>query len=123
MTYELAEKAKILAIYAKFSRIIIDCNRPLDHPDLIRNKIEDNVYLKMNNEENLDIEHRVKTYYEPYFKTLKVLLNSVKPKYILRIHSYNTFDIEGDKQFRDYEIGILYMNKGKLVEAVKILIF
>ena len=52
----------------------------------------------------------------PYYKILRETLLFIKPKFIISSHSFTPY--YEDTPLRDYEIGLLFRNKGKLVNSL-----
>ncbi len=117
MALELSEKAKIISLYANFSRLLIDPNRSLTSNTLIRKIIEKDIELEINKEEYIDEEKRIELFYLPYYSILKEALNFTRPKFALTIHSF-TKQYE-DKPERKFEVGILYRERGLLADKIE----
>jgi predicted N-formylglutamate amidohydrolase len=121
---ELSEKAKILSIYSDFSRLIIDPNRSLLSETLIRRFVEKDIELEFNKKgkiilkiDNLDRDKRIEIYYLPYYKILREVLLFTMPKHILSSHSFTP--VYEDQPIREYEIGLLYREKGKMITMLE----
>ena len=104
ITKELARLTKSNFVASKFSRILIDVNRPLSSETLIR-KWADGKEIVMNRIGEKERLERIKNYYEPYHAELAKLVSETKPELLLSMHSF-TDCYEGMK--RDVEIGVLY---------------
>jgi len=117
MGLELAEKAKLLSVFSNFSRLIIDPNRSILCTTLVRSHVEKDVELTLNRPENVDIEDRIRLFYLPYYRIMRECLLFIKPRYAIGVHSF-TPQYE-DHPFRDFELGILYRKKGKMVNMLE----
>jgi predicted N-formylglutamate amidohydrolase len=126
ITLDLSEQAKVLSIYSNFSRLIIDPNRSLLSETLIRRFIEKDIELEMNQKcknhyfkivDVLDRDKRIEIYYCPYYKILREVLLFTMPKYVISSHSFTP--IYEDQAIRDYEVGLLYREKGKMIGLIE----
>ena len=109
LTRVLARLLRAPAIGGRWSRLLIDLNRRIDDPTLLRDHTE-TVDLPWN--ERLspeDVERRILRYHAPYHEEvdrliLRHLVRGVRPL-LLAIHSF-TDDYQGRK--RQFEAGVLY---------------
>jgi predicted N-formylglutamate amidohydrolase len=108
------------AIFAKYSRLLIDLNRTIEENSLIP-KI--NYGLPIPGNKNLSQyrkRKRIKKYYTPYHKKLSQLIEKAtnqngKVFYIL-IHSFEK-ELNGKK--REFDVGLLWDKKSKFALAIK----
>lgn len=105
LTLELAAALSASAVLSRFTRLLVDPNRDLEHADLFR-RIADGKAVQL----NLSIdEHerarRLHGYYEPFHAALDQALARSRAPLLLSIHSF-TPNYEG--QVRDVEIGVLF---------------
>ena len=98
--------AKILdcrAIIATASRLVIDLNRPLDHPGLIPRESDGHV---IPGNAAPDKEARIATVYRPYHAAIETTVEQATPFLIAEIHSF-TPRLETTGTLRPWQIGIL----------------
>lgn len=117
MGIELSESSKILSVYSNFSRLLIDPNRSLISDTLVRKKVEKNIELFLNKDENVDREKRINMFYMPYYKVLWEALDFVKPRYLISSHSFTKQYEDHDE--RKYEVGILFREKSLLSDLIE----
>ncbi len=109
LTRELARRLRAGAIGGRWSRLLIDLNRRVNDPTLVR-LTAGSVPLPWNEGLDVDeIERRVLAYHMPYHLEvdrliLRRLVRSVHPV-LLAIH---TFTPEFNGRLRRFEVGILY---------------
>jgi len=98
------------AITAEFSRLLLDCNRPIGSDTMFRDKC-DGVTVELNkNITEEEKERRIKTLYEPYHNAIAEQVEKKKPKLVFSVHSFNP-EYEGEK--REMEVGILFDESGE----------
>ncbi|MGB5191622.1 MAG: N-formylglutamate amidohydrolase [Polyangiales bacterium] len=93
------------AVLSKFSRLLIDPNRPLDSETLFRQNADGRrVHL---NEDLLATERqeRIDRLYEPYHAAVSAMVSRSRADTVFAIHTF-TDDYEGDK--RSLELGVLF---------------
>jgi predicted N-formylglutamate amidohydrolase len=109
LTRELARRLRTSAVGGRWSRLVIDLNRRLDDPTLIRRKVEQ-VALSWNRQLDIaEIERRFLDYHAPYHLQLdrlilQRLVRDVRPL-ILAVHSF-TGIYHG--RLRPFDVGVLY---------------
>lgn len=107
---KLAAMLEAPAVYARFSRLLIDPNRGEDDPTLIRQLYDGTVITgnyPMSPEER---ERRLDRYYRPYHDAVNAMIASVanaseEPPFIVSIHSFTPF-MQGHA--RPWHIGLLW---------------
>jgi predicted N-formylglutamate amidohydrolase len=114
---ELSEAAEILSIHSNFSRLLIDPNRSLISNSLIRQTVEKGEELTLNRDDRVDRDKRIEIFYLPYYRLLFECLSYIKPKYVISSHSF-TKQYE-DSAERNFEVGILYRDKGLLADMIE----
>jgi len=83
----LSERFDSPAVFCGTSRLVVDCNRHLDAPDLIP-KISDGTIIPGNcNVTESDKQARVRDYFQPYHETIEQVLNGRDRVIFLSIHS------------------------------------
>jgi predicted N-formylglutamate amidohydrolase len=119
-TEEFALALNCDAILARFSRLVIDLNRPLCGADeTLFRRVADSLDVDMN--ANIDSDERmrrVEMYYRDYHEQLAALVHCNRPKLVASVHSF-TDEYEGVRRDRD-EIGVLYCDEADRRAAVSI---
>ncbi len=105
LTCELADALSAAAVLANFSRLLIDPNREVTHPDLFRSVAEGEPILLNQQLGAHDRKHRIETYYTPYHAAVDETLAYVSAPTLLSIHTF-TPNYEG--QLRQVELGVLF---------------
>ena len=104
-TRRVARLMNAPAILSRFSRLLIDPNRPLDSDTLFRQNADGRtVHL---NEALLDAERvrRIDRFYRPYHAALSAMVERSRADTVFSIHTF-TDTYEGDA--RTLEIGVLF---------------
>ncbi len=104
-TREVAELMNAPAVLSRFSRLLVDPNRPLDADTLFRKNADGKtVHL---NESLLETERqrRIDRFYHPYHAAVRAMVERSHGDTVFSIHSF-TDDYEGD--IRILEIGVLF---------------
>jgi predicted N-formylglutamate amidohydrolase len=105
ITLELAQLFQTQAVLAKFTRLLIDPNRPLDSETLFRNVADQQpVALNLSMTES-DRQTRISNYWEPYHLATHEMVATSQAPVVLSIHSFTPL-YEG--QPRHLEIGVLF---------------
>ncbi len=105
LTFELAEALGATAVCANYSRLLIDPNREVTHPDLFRGTAEGEPILLNQQLRPQDRQHRIDAYYSPYHAAVDDALAGVLAPTLLSIHTF-TPNYEG--QLRQVELGVLF---------------
>lgn len=115
LTTSLSRKLDVPYISTRFSRLIIDANRPLDSPTLIRTKA-DNIEIPMNmNIHPDDLQMRINRLWVPYRRTFDSIIQEYPNiEIVLSIHSFTPV-YEGEK--RDCEVGVLCIENGSMLAS------
>lgn len=104
-TRKVARRMNAPAVLSRFSRLLIDPNRPLDSDTLFRENADGKtVHL---NEALLDTERqqRIERFYEPYHRAVSTMVQQSRGDTVFSIHTF-TDDYEGDA--RVLELGVLF---------------
>ncbi len=113
----LLEKGGIYArlVYSNVSRLVYDCNRPLECHDAIPETSE--IYTIPGNQTltKQQKQSRAITYYEPFRRLLAAELWQQTSPYMITIHSF-TPNYHGKK--REVEIGIIHDTDSRLAGAL-----
>jgi len=104
-TRRVARQMNAPAALSRFSRLLVDPNRPLDSDTLFRENADGKtVHL---NEALLETERRrrIERFYEPYHQAVSAMVERSRGDTVFSIHTF-TDDYEGDA--RVLEIGVLF---------------
>jgi len=104
---------KCSALFANYSRLLIDPNRPLNSSTLIRTEA-DGVPVELNkNLHKEDRKRRIRDLYVPYHKKLLELNRGAQVQTVFSVHSFNP-TYEG--KARKVEIGVLFQKEEELAK-------
>lgn len=116
ITRELAVALDAPAILARFSRLIVDPNRPLDAPTLFRD-VADGLPILFNLELDADERRtRIDRFYTPYHDAIDRELGRCSAPIVFPIHTF-TDDYQGER--RTMEIGVLFDEEEALAEELR----
>jgi predicted N-formylglutamate amidohydrolase len=105
VTRQLAARLGAPAVLSRFSRLLIDPNRPLDSDTLFRDVADgEPVWLNTGLAAD-DARRRIDGYYEPYHRALGAMVEAFPGVHMLSLHSF-TPEYEG--QPRQVEVGVLF---------------
>lgn len=105
LTRALALRLGAPAVLARFSRLLIDANRPLDSDTLIRT-VADGLPILLNNDLSFDDrQRRIDGWYRPYHEALDATVAAHPGAVVLAMHSFTPL-YEG--QPRAVEVGVLF---------------
>jgi len=104
LTRELASATGAAAVLTRFSRLLIDANRPLEAPTLFRQNAEGKAVELNAQVEPADAERR-RSYWRAYHDAVDRLVASSAATVVLAIHSFTPV-YEGKR--RDFEVGVLF---------------
>lgn len=101
----LARRTGAPAVLSRFSRLLVDPNRPLDAPTLFRD-VADGLPVALNTGlTDAERARRIEGYWRPYHAACDAVVAEHPGADVLGLHSY-TPEYEGS--VRDVEIGVLY---------------
>lgn len=113
MTLALAEKLNATAIICHYSRLVIDCNRPLTAPDCIPSESDGIAIPGNQNLTPMARQFRIENIYQPFHtKVFQVLMAKLacNPQTKLgNIHSFTPM-LSSEGIARPWEIGFIYRN-------------
>lgn len=116
LTVELAERMGAGAVLARFSRLIVDANRPEDSPTLFRKEAEGlPVHLNTVHLDEREAERRIESLLRPYHRAADERVGRSSAHTILSMHSFTPL-YEG--QPRTLEIGVLHDRDQGLAERL-----
>lgn len=105
-------------IWQNYSRLVIDCNRVLDHPGLIAVESDRTIIPGNMNITKAGIRSRIREVYQPYHGAIKKLLDVRKsrgvPSILVSIHSFTPV-FRGVK--RVCELGVLFGSDSRYASA------
>jgi predicted N-formylglutamate amidohydrolase len=116
----LTEQFHATSIFANYSRLLIDLNRKLDHPQLIREKEDDwDISIPANNNiSDEERKRRIQLYYKPYHKKVKQVIEKKLQEhervYVFVIHTCST-TYHGE--LRDFDVDVMYIGSQKLAQC------
>ncbi|MEM7447956.1 MAG: N-formylglutamate amidohydrolase [Myxococcota bacterium] len=105
LSLELAKDLKCSAILSRFSRLLIDPNRPEDSPSLILGQA-DGLPVELNRDVlPSERERRLRLLYRPYHRALDCMVAASSAKLLFSVHTFTPV-FEGRE--RTLEVGVLY---------------
>ena len=120
VTVCLSEKLEAAAILGTVSRLVVDINRPLDHPTLMTEKSEDVQIPGNKNISQAEFTERIETYYYPFHEKVKECvdqhIDAGQIPFCVNIHSYTPVFM-GEK--RPWHIGFLWAQDSRPVGPMK----
>lgn len=101
----IADRTGWPAVLSRFSRLLVDPNRGLDHPDLFRTDAEGRVVHLNAGLSDADRERRIERYHRPYHRALDEVLAAAEGASLCSMHSFTPV-YHGRR--RTVEIGVLF---------------
>ncbi len=114
LTREIAARAEAPAVLAGFSRLLIDANRPLASPTLIRERADERP-VHLNIAVAVDDRAGRVAYWEAYHAQLAELASLPGVHTLFAVHSF-TESYEGSR--RPFEIGVLFDREHELANQL-----
>lgn len=112
-TRDLADALNGVGVVARFTRLLVDPNRPLDSPTLFRTEA-DGLPVSLNTGlSEADRIRRIEGYYRPYHAAIDRCIEAIRPTLVLAIHSFTPV-FEGKP--RSVEIGVLHSEQLALAQ-------
>lgn len=108
----LAERLDATAVMANYSRLVIDPNRGLDDPTLIRKLSDGSIVPANRNLDGVDVARRISDCYRPYHEEVARLAARRDDTVLISVHSFTPQMHNGDP--RPWHIGILYADDARL---------
>jgi predicted N-formylglutamate amidohydrolase len=116
---KLSEMLEASLIWQNYSRLVVDCNRVLDHPGLVASESEATIISGNKNVSPANLNSRIAEIYEPYHNAIKGMLDSRRlrgvPTILVSVHSFTPIFF-GRK--RMCELGILHGTDSRYADAV-----
>ena len=113
ITRSLAEHLGAAAVLARFSRVLVDPNRPMDAPDLFIERAEGRPVRLNRSVTQAERQRRVDGYYRPLHDAIDRVAQWCVPELIVAIHSFTPVF---DGVPREVEIGILHHGQATRAE-------
>lgn len=111
LTLELAATLDASAVLARFSRLLIDANRPPDSATLLRDEADGRrVHLNQGVADD-ERARRLRDYYHPYHRRIDSCLEAQPQAAILSVHTFTPV-YEGTT--RNLEVGVLFNREAEL---------
>ncbi|MCB9777012.1 MAG: N-formylglutamate amidohydrolase [Alphaproteobacteria bacterium] len=88
VTGALVEQLGGAAVLARFSRLVVDANRPPDHPDLVRTHVLGQPLSFNAGLDATEIARRVEALHAPYHRAIDDLLRDERPAALVSVHSF-----------------------------------
>lgn len=104
LTRALAAATGAPAVLATVSRLVIDCNREVDHPTLVPPASDGHTIPGNDGADRFD---RIARFHAPYHRAIAAEVRAQRPWLILGIHSFTPRLESGNAPDRRWEIGIL----------------
>ncbi len=112
----MSENSDYLAFLGGFSRLVVDLNRYFEEPGVIPDS-SDGIAIPGNLIDEQQRFDRLQNYFLPYHKRLKKLIEELRPRLLLSLHSF-TANLRTDPDVdRPWDIGVLY---NEYVDASKL---
>lgn len=119
LAVELAERLGAFLILQNYSRLVIDCNRPLDAPDSIAKKSEGIVIPGNQSVSSAEAALRAESIYHPYHGRIRSELDrrdaEGRETVIVTVHSFTPVYFG---QARPWHAGVLYQRDARLAHAL-----
>ena len=103
----LASQVNYRCIFSRYSRLVVDLNRPHDSPECIRKEsdgtqIPGNIGLTPK-----ERAKRLSNYHTPFHELVCDTIDQIKPKVLLSLHSF-TPKLNEENRVRPWHCGVLY---------------
>ncbi len=115
LTLELAQHLRAPAVLARFSRLLVDPNRPLVSDTLFRVRAEGSTLALNHNLPEADRTNRLNSLYHPFHDRVRTICSAPNIDTIFAIHTFTPL-YEGNA--RAMEIGVLWNREEELGEAL-----
>lgn len=116
VTRHLAAAIRAPAVLARFTRLLVDCNRPVDDPTLFRTLADGHPVLLNQDLTEAEKARRIREFHEPYHAAIDAALHRTPRAAVLSMHSFTPI-YEGGPP-RPMEIGVLFDTEDALAHAV-----
>ena len=106
---EICKKTDFKCILSKYSRLVVDLNRPHNSKECIREKSDGSIILGNKNLSINEKKERLLNFHIPFHDFITQTINEIKPKVLLSLHSF-TPKLNEENINRTWECGVLYGN-------------
>ena len=103
----VSNKTNYKCILSRYSRLVVDLNRPHSSKECIREESDGTIILGNKDLSNIERKERLSNYHIPFHDYVKNTIDEMKPKVLLSLHSFTPKLNEEDKN-RPWECGVLY---------------
>mgnify|MGYP003330452531 CR=1 FL=1 len=107
VAHHLSAATGFRCIFSRYSRLLVDLNRPIYSPECIRaqsdgTQIPGNIDLT-----SREKRERIIKYHKPFHDLVETTIDQTKPKVLISLHSF-TPKLNEEKKWRPWDCGILY---------------
>lgn len=113
IVHELAAGLNAAAVLSRFSRLLIDPNRPKDSDTLFREEAEGETIELNRDLTDAEKKRRIERYYQPYHDAITSFLSRYPAEVVFSIHTFTPV-YEGEA--RPMEVGVLFDTQDELAE-------
>ena len=104
---EICKKTNFKCILSRYSRLVVDLNRPHNSKECIREKSDGSIILGNKNLSTNEKKERLLNFHIPFHDFVAHTINKIKPKVLLSLHSF-TPKLNEEKLNRPWQCGVLY---------------
>lgn len=117
LTRSLARAMESVAVFAAFSRLLVDPNRAEDRADLFRDQVDGRALVFNQGLTEAEREARLEGWYRPYHAAVDEYVSRLEGLDVLSIHSFTPVY---EREKRDVQVGVLYSDPelGGVAEAL-----
>ncbi|AKU92541.1 N-formylglutamate amidohydrolase [Vulgatibacter incomptus] len=115
LVFDLAEAMRAPAVLSRFSRLLVDPNRPEDSETLFRAEAEGAAVALNRDLTDAERTRRIDRFYRPYHRALDARLAAHGAPVLFSIH---TFTPVYEGAIRPMEVGVLFDTQDELAEGV-----
>ncbi len=112
----LADKLDSVLVLQRYSRLVIDCNRPWEAPDLIAVTADGTVVPGNHDLSETARRRRFDTIHAPLHDTIAERINRLRPRALIAVHSFTRMLSNGVA--RNLDLGLLYNRDPRLAESL-----
>lgn len=117
LTEALQASLGCVAVLSDFSRLVIDPNRPLVAPDLVREAAEGHRFSFNEGIDAAEVRRRIDRFYAPYHASIEALLAARVGRETMLFSSHSYTPVYDGKS-RAVELGVLYDHHDDLAERM-----
>ena len=104
---EICKKTNFKCILSRYSRLVVDLNRPHNSKECIREKSDGSIIMGNKNLSTNEKKERLLNYHIPFHNFVAQTINKFEPKVLLSLHSF-TPKLNEEKLNRPWQCGVLY---------------